>query len=89
MIGLERTNAGWDACGDRRRAYRRGEHRALWVLREDTGEEEPVELCLYGDCDASPNHDGIEWASLARYHPDSLQHTPERGVAYRRSGPIR
>lgn len=28
----------WEMCGDCGRAYRRGEHRPAWVLREDTGE---------------------------------------------------
>ncbi len=72
----------WEVCGDCRRVYRRGEHRATWVLHEDDGTEELVELCLYPDCRATPRHDGIDWASLAQAHPDSLPHVPRRGVAY-------
>jgi hypothetical protein len=83
VIGVGRTNAGWEVCGDRPRAYRRGEHRALWVLHEDDGTEELHELCPYPDCEASPCHDGADWAHLARAHPDSLPYIPERGVAYR------
>jgi hypothetical protein len=72
----------WEVCGDCRRAYRRGECRRAWVLVEDTGEEELVELCPYPDCEASARHDAVDWAHLARAHPDSLPHLPERGVAY-------
>ncbi len=72
----------WEVCGDCHRACRRGEHRAMWVLHEDTGEEELVELCPYGDCDAQPRFEAIEWASLARCHPDSLPQLPQRDVLY-------
>ncbi len=72
----------WEVCGDCHRAYRRGEHRASWMLHEDTGGEELVELCPYPDCAASPRFDGVDWASLAHAHPHSLPHVPERGVRY-------
>ncbi len=55
----------------------------MWVLHEDDGTEELVELCPYGDCDAQPRFEAIEWVSLARCHPDSLPYIPERGVVYR------
>ena len=72
----------WEVCGDCRRAYRHGEHRAVWVLHEDDGTEELAELCPYPDCRATIRHDGIDWASLAQAHPDSLPHLPTRGVVY-------
>ena len=52
----DRPPAGWEVCGDCRRAYRRGEHRAVWVLVEDTGEDELVELCPYPDCEGAPRN---------------------------------
>ena len=76
------TPDAWEVCGDCGRAYRRGEHRPAWVLHEDTGEEELAELCPYPDRQASPRFDGVEWGQLTTAHPDSLPHTPERGVAY-------
>ncbi len=72
----------WQVCGDCRRAYRRGEHRAVWVVHEDDGEEELVELCPYGDCEAQPRFDGVDWASLAHAHPDCLPHVPQRDTLY-------
>ncbi len=72
----------WEVCGECHRAYRRGEHRAVWVLHEETGEEEMLELCPYEGCEASPRFDGIDWRWLARAHPDSLPHIPERDVVY-------
>ncbi len=80
--GIDLQIGAWQVCGDCRRAYRRGEHRAVWVLHEDDGEEELVELCPYRDCQAQPRFEAIEWASLARCHPDSLPHLPQRGVKY-------
>ncbi|MDP9381777.1 MAG: hypothetical protein M3Q29_16855 [Chloroflexota bacterium] len=80
--GITHARVEWDVCGDCRRAYRRGEHRAMWVLHEDDGTEELVELCPYAGCWATIRHDGIDWASLAQAHPDSLSHLPERGVTY-------
>jgi hypothetical protein len=50
----------WAVCGDCRRAYRRGEHRAVWVTHEDDDTEELVELCPYPDCRATIRHDGID-----------------------------
>ncbi len=79
---LTRPAVEWQVCGDCRRAYRRGEHRAMWVLHEDDGTEELVELCPYGDCDAQPRFEAIDWVSLARCHPDSLPHLPQGGVVY-------
>ncbi len=72
----------WQVCSDCRKAYRRGEHRAVWVTHEDDGTEELVELCPYPDCCAQPHFEAIEWASLARCHPDSLPRLPERGTVY-------
>ncbi len=77
--GITHVPVEWDVCGDCHRAYRRGEHRAMWVLHEDDSEEELMELCPYPDCCATTRHDGIDWASLAQAHPDSLPHVPENG----------
>ncbi len=82
QVGLEEGRASWEVCGDCRRAYLRGEHRAFWALCEETGEEELLELCPYESCEASPRFDGIDWRWLAHAHPDSLPYLPERGVAY-------
>ncbi len=79
---VELTRGAWQVCGDCRRAYRRGEHRAVWVMHEDDGTEELVDLCPYADCCAQPRFEAIEWASLARCHPDSLPHLPQRDVTY-------
>ncbi len=54
--GITHPTVKWDVCGDCRRAYRRGEHRALWVTHEDDGTEELVELCPYSDCEGAPRH---------------------------------
>ena len=43
--GVAPPRVEWVVCGDCRRAYRRGEHRAVWVAREEGGGEELVELC--------------------------------------------
>lgn len=77
-----RPTVEWQVCGDCRSAYRRGEHRVVWVLHEDDGTEELVELCPYPDCRATIRHDGIDWASLAQANPDSLPHLPQRDVTY-------
>ncbi len=83
MIEMEQRNLGWEVCGDCRRAYQRGECHRVWALNEETGEEEVLELCPYHpECEASPRFDGIDWASLLFFHPDTLPHVPERGVAY-------
>ncbi|MDP9381929.1 MAG: hypothetical protein M3Q29_17635 [Chloroflexota bacterium] len=82
MVQIPHRPIEWDVCGDCHRAYRRGEHRAMWVLHDDDGTEELVELCPYPGCWATTRHDGIDWLSLAQAHPDSLPHLPERGVAY-------
>ncbi len=81
-IPVDRAAGAWQVCGDCRRACRCGEHRAVWVLHEDDGTEELVELCPYADCWATIRHDAIDWASLAQAHPDSLPHLPLRGVVY-------
>ena len=72
----------WEVCGDCRRAYRRGEHRAVWVTHEDDDTEELVHLCPYPDCRATIRHEGIDWTSLTQAHPDSLPHLPQRDVTY-------
>ncbi len=77
-----RRTIEWQVCGDCRRAYRRGGHRAVWVTHEDDGTEELVELCPYPDCRATIRHDAIDWASLTLAHPDSLPHLPQRDVTY-------
>lgn len=51
-------------------------------VHEDDGIKELVGLCPYPDCEARPRFDAVEWARLARYHPDSLPHLPQRGVVY-------
>ncbi|MDP9381629.1 MAG: hypothetical protein M3Q29_16065 [Chloroflexota bacterium] len=79
---LTRPAVEWQVCGDCRRAYRRGEHRAVWLTHEDDGTEELVELCPYPDCWATIRHDAIDWASLAQAHPDSLPHLPQRDATY-------
>lgn len=81
-MSVEFAAGAWQVCGDCHRAYCRGEHRAVWVIHEDDGIEELVELCPYPDCLAQPRFEGIEWASLARCHPDSLPHVPQRDVVY-------
>lgn len=81
-LGVDLLCDEWTVCGDCRRAYRHGEHRAVWVHHEENGEDELVELCPYPDCEASPRFDGIDWMYLARAHPDSLPHVPEPGVRY-------
>ncbi len=82
VIESANTNVGWEVCGECRRAYRRGEHRMVWAQHEATDEEELLEQCPYENCEASPRFDGIDWVWLARAHPDSLPHVPERGVVY-------
>ncbi len=72
----------WQVCGDCRRAYRRGEHRAVWVFHEDAAEEELVELCPYRDCEAQPRFDRVDWVALAHAHPDCLPHLPQRDTQY-------
>jgi len=81
-MSLPTAPDAWEVCGDCRRAYRRGEYRSEWILHEDTGEEELMEVCPYRDCEASPKFDGVEWGQLALAYPDGLPHVPEVGVAY-------
>lgn len=75
----ETHEGDWMMCLHCGRAYRYGEHRALFT---DYGDgDELCKLCPYPDCDVWAEEEGMVWSQMLEQNPQ-LPSVPERGVRY-------